>query len=625
MSQEGDSRTPNSLSQSRRESQTDVEEVTPQIDQYEIMERIGSRSLGTVFRARFVSSNRVRSVTVVTKDLAANPSMLERFSQEAKALIRLEHPNIVRIYEANAAHQPPYLAMQMVPGQTLKELLSRGSIPFAEATRYFEQIASALDYAHGLGFIHQDLTPENVIITPTGIAMLTGFGITSILNQESPEDNSSPVTMSYLAPELCLGKPATFASDIWAFAVMICQTLTGELPFRAARNAEVRQLIVDAAPAFPQKTPPRLRRFLERALDKDPQYRHRTAQGLVADLRASASSFLPKVERTEDENPVRTYTLAGVGAVVIAATVGLFYYAMFLKNQNSSRQLDALKSNSEFGGVVRKPNDNSRNIGLNSGMQDLEGAWFADLGQQFAELLILPKSGNQFKVETEVREDKGVVKLTGLGQLAPDGKKLTYREESIVSNPNNLAVVPNSFEGIWSDDHRQISGKNGSGSGIPFKFVRAEELTFTSYANGAEGFKIGVPPGWASTVNQSPDSQDTVFTPVAYPGVSIKVSVSPLSLPTIRAYFVQKENDLRLEGGYTEIGIEDSVTFAGAQATLWNYRIRKDDYVVHKMIFGVIRGANLLTMESSVPSEREELWGPVLEAMRSKFQFLSAG
>src|SRR5512136_3047460 len=144
---------------------------------YELLDELGRGGMATVYRAFQPNVDRFVAVKVIHRSVAADKQALARFTREARLIARLEHPHILPVYDYNGHHDPPYIVMRYMPTGTLKEILMRDQLEFAEVIFLIRHIASALDYAHRQGVIHRDIKPSNIMVDSEGNAFLTDFGI----------------------------------------------------------------------------------------------------------------------------------------------------------------------------------------------------------------------------------------------------------------------------------------------------------------------------------------------------------------------------------------------------------------------------------------------------------------
>jgi formylglycine-generating enzyme required for sulfatase activity len=280
------------------------------IGKYEIIEEIGRGGFAVVYKARDPGLDRVVALKVLAPHLTWDPSFAERFQREAQATANLRHSHIVTIHEVGQDGEQLYIAMEYLPGCILQELLKAGGImPLDRALAILEQVADALDYAHGQGAIHRDVKPSNVMVEETarGIrATLMDFGLVKAL--ESSESLTSAGTIlgspEYMAPEQAdpdrkseIG-PAT---DRYALGVVAYQMLTGRVPFDADSPLAVMRGHADKAPPHPQEVrkdlPEGIARVLLKALAKAPGERHPTARTMVEALRQTESDTLALEEK----------------------------------------------------------------------------------------------------------------------------------------------------------------------------------------------------------------------------------------------------------------------------------------------------------------------------------------
>jgi hypothetical protein len=257
---------------------------------YRIDGTLGEGGMGTVYRATQLSLERVVALKVLTAELSADPGFRERFRREGLLQAALDHPHIVTVYEAGEADNRLFLAMRMVEGPTLKDLILRRQLDDRRALRLLTQVAEALDAAHAKGLIHRDVKPQNVLVGAGDHAYLADFGLTKGSDDAGMTETGQFVgTIDYISPEQARGERATARSDVYALTAVLCECLTGQVPF--VRATEERVLL-----AHLSEPPPRLsevRTDLPAAMDevvgegmaKDPEDRPASAGELMLKAR----------------------------------------------------------------------------------------------------------------------------------------------------------------------------------------------------------------------------------------------------------------------------------------------------------------------------------------------------
>jgi len=274
---------------------------------YLIEAELGRGGQASVYRARQVGTERAVALKVFTQieDAAA----LARFRREAVAAARVEHPRIVTVYESGDVGGVPFIAMRLVPGPSLGEVLSRfGAVTPHRALAILEDVAEAVDAAHRNGLVHRDIKPANVLLDLDDRAFLSDFGVARLEDQPGLTQRGDWLgTVEYISPEQAAGHPATPASDIYAFGVLAYEVLCGRPPFvhrqaSAVVLAHVREAPPSVSAANPV-LPTALDAPLSRALAKDPDSRPRQARDLVADLRTALAGWSPPpaTPATEEE------------------------------------------------------------------------------------------------------------------------------------------------------------------------------------------------------------------------------------------------------------------------------------------------------------------------------------
>ncbi|MGB7345025.1 MAG: serine/threonine-protein kinase [Pirellulaceae bacterium] len=264
------------------------------IGDYELLEEIGRGGMGVVFRARQISLDREVAVKMILRGRLASDLDLRRFLAEASATAKLEHPNIVPVYEVGDVEGRPYFSMQYVEGLTLMDRLSDGPIDPREAAQIVSTIARAVHFAHSHGVLHRDLKPSNILIADDGTPMIMDFGLAKELDTEDGLTRSGMLigTPAYMSPEQASGRRGLVgpASDVYSLGCVLYFTLTGRAPFVAETSMELVMLVIEQDPMPPRALRPRLDRDLEmiaiRCLQKPIDLRYGTAKALADDLDA---------------------------------------------------------------------------------------------------------------------------------------------------------------------------------------------------------------------------------------------------------------------------------------------------------------------------------------------------
>jgi eukaryotic-like serine/threonine-protein kinase len=251
---------------------------------YRLVRRLGTGGMALVYLARHVMIDRLSAIKILRRDLGMDPSHRERFLREARAVNRINHPNIVEITDLGESDGLVFLVMEYVEGDSLLAALRRGRFPWTRAARIAAQVASALARAHDLGVIHRDLKPENVLLMPRGgedFAKLTDFGIAKILDAPALTFSEQRFgTPGYIAPEYVEGLPASPRGDLYALGVVLYEMLTGTMPFDA-RGAALLAAPLREAPVKPSARadgiPAELEELVLRLLARQPEDRPRDA------------------------------------------------------------------------------------------------------------------------------------------------------------------------------------------------------------------------------------------------------------------------------------------------------------------------------------------------------------
>ncbi len=265
---------------------------------YRVLHKLGAGGMGVVYKAEDLKLKRPVALKFLPPDLMDAPEVKERFLVEAQAAAALSHPNICVVYEVGESEDRPYIAMEYVEGETLRDRIRRGPLPVEEALELTLQIAAGLGEAHSKGILHRDVKSANVMVTEKGTAKVLDFGLAKLRGEGSLTKTQTTLgTVAYMSPEQSRGEKLDPRTDVWSLGVVLHEMVAGRLPFRGDHDMAVLYSILHKEPeALTQArpgAPPGLDQVVRRALAKKPAERYQTMEELREDLSAVAGGLRP--------------------------------------------------------------------------------------------------------------------------------------------------------------------------------------------------------------------------------------------------------------------------------------------------------------------------------------------
>ena len=259
-------------------------------NRYEIIEKIGSGGMATVYKARCLVLKRYVAVKVLREEYTTDNEFIKRFNTEAESAASLTHPNIVSVYDVGKEGNLYYIVMELIKGKTLKEIiLEDGKMGWKWSVKIARQIASALETAHRNNIIHRDIKPHNIIITEEGVAKVTDFGIAKAVSNSTITAFGTTIgSVHYFSPEHAKGGYTDAKSDLYSLGVVIYEMVTGKVPFDADTPVSVALKHMQEKPVEPIKLNPAIPQSLNdlimKAMEKEPSMRYNTATEMIQDL-----------------------------------------------------------------------------------------------------------------------------------------------------------------------------------------------------------------------------------------------------------------------------------------------------------------------------------------------------
>ena len=275
------------------------------LGRYQLLEEIGRGGMGVVYRALDTTLHREVAIKILPPELVADPERKRRFLVEAQTASQLVHPHIGVIHEVGDADGMSFIAMELIRGEKLSEVLARQDLSAARAIELATEVAEGLSLAHDKGVVHRDLKPANVMVTEHGHAKIIDFGLAKLVRALSGDGATETVaatnpgvvmgTAAYMSPEQARAGKVDARSDIFSFGVMLYEMLAHRLPFRRQSDVDtLHALLHDPMPPLPPLGPAvtddasaDLQRILEKCLAKEPDARYQGARDIVVDLRAA--------------------------------------------------------------------------------------------------------------------------------------------------------------------------------------------------------------------------------------------------------------------------------------------------------------------------------------------------
>src|ERR1700678_1977939 len=272
------------------------------VSHYRILEKLGAGGMGVLYKAEDIRLGRLVALKFISENSAIEGHALERFKREARTASALDHPNICTIYEIDEDQGRPFIAMQLLEGQTLRERIGDQPVPLGTLLDWALQICDALQSAHAKGIMHRDIKPANIFITNRNQAKILDFGLAKLSAPESSASTDPTMSMrsqlthtgatigtvAYMSPEQARGEPLDARTDLFSFGVLLYEMATGKQAFSGPTWAVTVHAILGQAPVSLNESMPglphRLQEIIDKALVKNRDLRYQTAAELQRDL-----------------------------------------------------------------------------------------------------------------------------------------------------------------------------------------------------------------------------------------------------------------------------------------------------------------------------------------------------
>ncbi len=302
------------------------------ISHYQIVEKIGAGGMGEVYLAEDTKLNRKVALKFLPANMAQDSDLRSRFTREAQATAKLNHPNIVTIYDVSEHLGRPFFAMELVEGQSLSELSKSSDLGVDRIIELAIQICDGLNAAHEKDIVHRDIKPSNIVIDAYGRPKILDFGLAAIQGGEQITKTGSTLgTIRYMSPEQVQGKEVDHRSDLFSLGVVLYELISGRTPFEKDNEGATLQSITQDNPEplarYKSDIPDELQRTVSKLFEKDPSLRYQSAAGVISDLKPLISSTMSSMAVATTRKKKR-WPLALGGLVIIAILIaaGIKYW-----------------------------------------------------------------------------------------------------------------------------------------------------------------------------------------------------------------------------------------------------------------------------------------------------------
>ena len=313
------------------------------VGDYEVIDLLENSHEGVSYKVRNILVQRFEVLRILPRTLQDDPDKVTRFLREAKVHARMSHPHIVSFYHATQLDGQLVTTTELVEGTTLAERREAGPLPLAEALSYVSQVLSALAYAHALGFVHRNVTPSNIILTPDGGAKLTGFSLAkATTDPQMTQPGTVMGSLNYISPEQVKGlTELDRRTDIYSLGVVLYEAVTGRRPLHRKSQFEIMLAHVNELPPAPTivnpEVPAELSEIILTAMAKDPSHRYQTAEEFRQRLDRLRGVPQPAGEPAQRREPVtepevvmtRTAQAAGLRLPLQWSSWGLWAAGLF--------------------------------------------------------------------------------------------------------------------------------------------------------------------------------------------------------------------------------------------------------------------------------------------------------
>ena len=288
---------------------------------YEAISHLGSGAMGVVWRAQDPVLGRTVAIKTISAALGSDNENKERFLREARAAAQLNHPNIITVFDFGQADNELYMAMELLEGKDLKELITAGTLTFDQKLDVMEQVADGLAYAHGRDVIHRDLKPGNIHVQPNGQVKILDFGLARLGSSDLTKTGVVMGTPNYMSPEQVMGERVDARSDVFSAGAVFYELLTNRKPFDAESIHATLYQVVHRDPPPPRQWDPRLPEdvvtIIETSMNKQVAGRYKNAAALRDAIRAFRYGEEPEVLEFEDASPEGEEALPGADSATV--------------------------------------------------------------------------------------------------------------------------------------------------------------------------------------------------------------------------------------------------------------------------------------------------------------------